>query len=128
MKTVQFFEVSAMKSRIAALFAALFVSGAAGAGEDICRSLSASWSKDGADFRTTLWESAADISNGACHKIEHSVVRAGEVTTFEGADCNCDLIMDGAENNLSGGPHVSTAARLKALCAAPAKAPPSRVY
>lgn len=101
----------------------LIGSGAAIAGEEICRSLSARWSDQGAEVRTTLWESGAPSGKVICHKIEHVIVRAGAETTLTGTDCNCDLIADGQEAALAGAPHEATAARLKALCAEPVRLP-----
>jgi hypothetical protein len=110
--------------RTSLVFVALLAAGSASAAEEICKSLSARWIASGAEYRTTLWESAAESSGGLCHKIEHVIVRGGVETLLSGADCNCDLAADGQEGALSGNPHESTAQKLKALCAEPVKTLP----
>jgi hypothetical protein len=88
-------------------------------GKDMCRSLAASFTSGGTAVRTQLWERGPD----GCKKIEHVIDRAGQKSTVTGRDCNCDLIADGHESEITGEPHAVTAARLTALCHGPTLPP-----
>lgn len=74
------------------LFAALAIAGTA-SGEEICRSVSTSWNADGHSYNTRMWTKAKD----GCKVIVHTI----DGVETEGVDCDCDLVMDGFEGNIS---------------------------
>ena len=93
-----------------AAFALLFclAAPAAQAGEKVCRAVATSWEADGERLRTSI---STEAVNG-CHRLWQSVDGA----ETEGADCNCDLVIDGMEARFSPPPSAYQAERLVAVC------------
>lgn len=92
------------------LLAILSVAGTASA-EEICRSISTSWESGGQSYSTRMWTKA----QGGCKVIVHEI----EGETFEGVDCNCDLVMDGAEARISQPVSERQRQRLTDICLGP---------
>lgn len=95
------------------LLAALGLAGSAVA--ETCRAVSASWQIGDTAYRTQIWTTGEK----GCKRIEHTLTTPMEVETVIGLDCNCDLIADGQEDRIEGGPHPYSRPKLEAVCRGP---------
>lgn len=96
---------------------------------EICRSVSASWKADSGVNRTVVWTRAI---NG-CKEIEHQKAASYDALAtmllaqedhvnssshILGTDCNCDLIADGYEGQISAPPSANNS-KLLGVCNGP---------